>query len=325
MPTELKLHLAPMEGVVDVHLRRLITDCGGYDYCVTEFIRVSDRIPPKHVIHRYCPELAHNNSLTHAGTPVAIQFLGGNASMLAESAVRAVELGAPIIDLNFGCPAKTVNRHDGGASLLQYPARIHAICQAVRQAVPETIPVTAKMRLGYLDAELMLDNALAVNDAGLQRLAIHGRTKIQGYKPPADWEAIALIKEATTIPLVANGDINSVDDFWRCHNIIGCKHYMIGRGALRQPDLAYQIKASVNDQPVVAQTWVQLLPNIITFFNHCIDHAPAHKYAISRLKQWLRFLAENYAEARELFDCIKRQTTIQTIHQTLSVGLGDAC
>ncbi|MGZ3722706.1 MAG: tRNA-dihydrouridine synthase, partial [Bdellovibrionales bacterium] len=106
-----------MEGVLDWTLRELLSSIGGVDRMVTEFVRVTDLLLPEHVFYRYCPELKQGGR-TLAGTPVLVQLLGGQTGPLAENAARAVELGAPGIDLNFGCPAKTVNRHDGGATLL---------------------------------------------------------------------------------------------------------------------------------------------------------------------------------------------------------------
>lgn len=309
---------------MDVHLRRLLTSFVGYDYCVTEFIRVTDQIPPKHVIRRYCPELTPTGAITDSGVPVAIQFLGGDPEKLAASATAAVALGAQAIDLNFGCPAKTVNRHDGGASLLQFPECVHNICATVRRAVPSSVPVTAKMRLGFNDASLMLENAQAIDAAGLQRLAVHARTKVQGYKPPAHWEAIAAIQQVVSLPLVANGDINSVAQFWRCVDITGCHHYMLGRGGLSCPDLASQIRQAVKGEEVVPITWLGLLPSIQVFFQHCLAHAAEEKYAISRLKQWLRYLAENYAEARIFFSAVKRLTCAETITKALADAVADS-
>ncbi|MFN9068874.1 MAG: tRNA-dihydrouridine synthase, partial [Bdellovibrionales bacterium] len=147
------LKLAPMEGVMDWVFRDLITQIGGVDQVTTEFIRVTKNLHPNKVFFRYAPEL-HMGSQTRAGTPLFIQLLGGEPEPMAANAHRAAELGAKGIDLNFGCPAKTVNRHDGGASLLRYPDRLHKIAKAVRSAVPQHIPVTAKMRLGFEDTLL---------------------------------------------------------------------------------------------------------------------------------------------------------------------------
>ena len=191
----MKLVLAPMDGLTDPLMRDILTQIGcldggqGYDWCVSEFIRVTSTLHGKQVVYRYCPE-ALTDWKTKAGTPVHPQFLGSDPICLAENAARAAELGAPAIDLNFGCPAKTVNKHRGGAVLLDEPELIHSIVSTVRRSVPAHIPVSAKIRLGYADASVALDVAQAVESAGAAWLTVHARTKTQGYKPPAYWELI---------------------------------------------------------------------------------------------------------------------------------------
>ena len=128
--------LAPMEGVVDWVMRDVLTRIGGIDLCVTEFIRVTDQLLPTHAIQKDCPELLNASCRTNSGTPVLVQLLGGKPEWMAQNAALAIELGAPGIDINFGCPAKTVNRHDGGAALLKDPRRIFDVVSAVRSAVP---------------------------------------------------------------------------------------------------------------------------------------------------------------------------------------------
>ena len=177
----MRLMLAPMEGVIDHTMRELLTSLGGVDRCVTEFIRVTERLLPPRVFYRLCPELARGGR-TASGVPVYVQLLGGRAAVMAENAARAAELGAPGIDLNFGCPAKTVNRSDGGAILLREPRRVHDITAAVRAAVPDHIPVTVKTRLGYEDSALFADIAMGIESAGATELTVHARTKRDGYR-----------------------------------------------------------------------------------------------------------------------------------------------
>eukprot|EP00764_Aduncisulcus_paluster_P005168 gnl/Carplike_NY0171/18647_a29223_74.p1 GENE.gnl/Carplike_NY0171/18647_a29223_74~~gnl/Carplike_NY0171/18647_a29223_74.p1 ORF type:complete len:185 (+),score=10.99 gnl/Carplike_NY0171/18647_a29223_74:88-642(+) len=179
-----------MEGVVDYTMRDLLTQVGGIDQCVTEFVRVSDRVLPAKVFRRLCPELL-NGGKTPAGVPVILQLLGSDPTVLAGNARKAAKLGALGIDLNFGCPAKTVNKSKGGAVLLDTPELIHEIVKAVRIAVPEGTPVTAKMRLGNKDKSLAFDNAQAIAEAKADGLTVHARTKLEGYRPPAHWEWIA--------------------------------------------------------------------------------------------------------------------------------------
>ena len=144
------LSLAPMDGITDHVYRELVTAraaAGVLTFAVSEFLRVSHSVPPAHVFYTHVPEL-RTGCLTATGLRVQIQLLGGDAGRMAESAGRACELGARAIDINFGCPAPTVNRHDGGATLLRYPKRIREIVSAIRSAVPAAIPVSAKLRLG---------------------------------------------------------------------------------------------------------------------------------------------------------------------------------
>ncbi|MGH8493067.1 MAG: tRNA dihydrouridine synthase, partial [Moraxellaceae bacterium] len=235
-----QIFLAPMEGLTDFYMRDVLTrmaaaqQAGGYDACVTEFIRVTDRLHPARVFFRACPEL-RTGGRTAAGTLVHVQLLGSEPSVVADNAALAAELGAPSIDLNFGCPAKTVNRHRGGAVLLDEPHVVQAIVAAVRAAVPAHIPVTAKMRLGVQDRNYMIDNAQGIEAAGANALVVHARTKADAYRPPAHWEAIAEIRAAVKIPLMANGEIWNEDDARRCREISTCPDLMLGRGAISDP------------------------------------------------------------------------------------------
>ena len=144
----MRLILAPMEGLADVHLRRLITAQGGFDWSVSEFVRVVDQLYPARVFYNMCPEL-RNGGCTDSGTPVRVQLLGSEPEAMAANAVRAVALGSFGIDINFGCPSRTVNRRKGGAVMLQEPESLYRVVSAVRAAVPADVVVSAKMRLGF--------------------------------------------------------------------------------------------------------------------------------------------------------------------------------
>ncbi|MDE2299283.1 MAG: tRNA-dihydrouridine synthase, partial [Burkholderiales bacterium] len=223
------LLLAPMEGLLDHTLRDILTRVGGIDRCVAEFIRITDTLLPERVFTRVVPELNHGGR-TPAGVPVRAQLLGSDPVCLAENAARLAGLGPAGIDLNFGCPAKLVNRHGGGAALLDDPALIGRIVTAVRRAVPGDMPVSAKMRLGYNDAGRALECAQAIVAGGAGELVVHARTKADGYRPPAYWERIAEIRAAVDVPVVANGEIWSVADALRCRALSGCDALMLGRG-----------------------------------------------------------------------------------------------
>lgn len=294
-----------MEGVVDYQVRALLTHLGGLDGCVTEFVRVTDQPLPRKVFLRYAAEL-HNDCLTPSGVPVRVQLLGGQPEPMAANAVRAVRAGANAIDLNFGCPAKTVNRNEGGACLLRHPERVHAIVSAVRAALPPHIPVSAKIRLGYEDRSRYLDNALAIAEAGANELTVHARSKADGYKPPAYWDYIAHIKAAVGIPVIANGEIWSLNDYLRCRERSGCDDVMIGRGLLACPDLARQIKAHLAGEHYQPMTWAEICALLHRYYRESQPLYPA-KYGGNRIKQWLMYLRRQYPQAEGFFEGIKRE------------------
>ncbi|WP_305856096.1 tRNA dihydrouridine synthase [Balneatrix alpica] len=301
-----RLMLAPMEGLVDVILRDLLTRMGGVDTCVTEFIRVTDTLLPNRTYYRMCPELLQG-ARTAAGVPVWVQLLGSDPEALARNARRAAKLGAPVIDLNFGCPAKTVNRHCGGAALLVDPERIHRIVAAVRAAVPPQIPVTAKMRLGLQDRSLMFDNASAIESAGASLLTIHARTKVEGYRPPAYWEEIARIGERVQIPLVANGEVWTLEDYDRCRQQSGCVDVMLGRGLVSQPWLALQIRARQQGLPIPEPSLALLSPWLLAFWSRCLNHL-SFNFALGRSKQWLKMLCRGVPALQAELAELQRET-----------------
>jgi tRNA-dihydrouridine synthase C len=290
----MKIILAPMEGLADFWVRQALTDIGGYDWCVTEFVRVSGNLLPPKVFYRWCPEL-ERGARTRSGTPVHVQLLGSDPACMADNAARAVELGAPAIDLNFGCPAKTVNRHGGGAVLLDEPERVHQVVAAVRRAVPAGIPVSAKMRLGNLDGELALDNARGIEAAGAAWLTVHGRTKSQGYRPPAFWDRIGLIREALALPVIANGEIWTTEDARRCIEESGCQAMMLGRGAVSDPFLARRLRGELLDNG-----WPEVRVHLRTFIRE-LDGSGSDSQVSGRVKQWLNYLRRDCAEAEVLY------------------------
>ena len=293
------LLLAPMEGLLDYPLRDILTRVGGIDRCVSEFIRVTGTLLPERVFLRVVPELRHGGR-TRAGVPVRAQLLGSDPVCLAENAARLASLGPAGIDLNFGCPAKAVNRHRGGAVLLDEPELIAQIVAAVRRAVPAALPVTAKMRLGYLDDARALDCARAIADSGASEVVVHARTKAHGYRPPAYWERIADIRAAVSIPVVANGEIWTVADAARCREVSGCHALMLGRGMVADPGLAL----AISGEGAAGIGWAALLPLVQAFWELIEGHVePRHR--AGRLKQWLNFLRRRHPEAEVAYASVR--------------------
>jgi tRNA-dihydrouridine synthase C len=299
--------LAPMEGVTDAPMRALQGDVGAFTYAVSEFLRVAGQVPPRHVFHRHVPEL-QAGCRTCTGLPVQVQLLGGDPGRMAEAAARAVECGATAIDLNFGCPANTVNRHDGGATLLKFPVRLRGIVRAVRDAVPAHVPVSAKMRLGWDSIDPIRENAAMAAEGGASWIAIHGRTRVAGYAPPVFWEPIGRIRETLGIPVIANGDIHTLDDFRRCREATGCIHFMLGRGALADPDLSHGVAAELGigraDGPS-EWDWPGLLTRLTEWTRSLVQDPPEN--GVRRMKQWLKMAAA--AGTFDRFDEVKRCET----------------
>ncbi|WP_261924560.1 tRNA dihydrouridine(16) synthase DusC [Shewanella sp. NFH-SH190041] len=309
-----KVILAPMEGVVDDLMRDILSSINDFDLLVTEFVRVVDMPLPDKVFYRLCPELA-NAGYTPSGTPVRVQLLGQDPDMLAINAHRAVELGSHGIDINFGCPAKLVNRSKGGAALLQYPEQIYKIVKAMREAVSPQHPVTAKVRLGYEDKSAYLEIADAVAQGGANEIAVHARSKVDGYKPPAYWEYIAHIRQRLSIPVIANGEIWSAEDAQRCIDVTGCDTVMIGRGAISLPNLAASIKTGE-----VPYSWEQTLQLMLNYSQRELSSRKSCYYP-ARIKQWFSYLNRQYPQADQLFRELRVFKDTDSIVQCLNQAM----
>ena len=301
------LLLAPMEGLLDFTLRDALTRVGGLDRCVSEFIRVTDAVLPERAYVRVIPEL-RQGSRTSAGVPVRAQLLGSDPICLADNAAFLATLGPAGIDLNFGCPAKVVNRHGGGAALLQEPELVHRIVREVRRAVPTDMPVSAKMRLGFHDDAQAEDCARAIAEGGADELVVHARTKADGYRPPAYWERIADVKACVAIPVVANGEIWTVADARRCIEVSGCTDLMLGRGIVADPGLALAILVDQGLTPgSAAPTWDTLQPVLWQFWT-LVQTRIEPRARTGRMKQWLNYLRRRYPQADIAYQALRTVT-----------------
>lgn len=313
----MRVILAPMQGVLDPLVRQLLTEVNDYDLCISEFVRVVDqRLPPK-VFYRLCPEL-HQQGCTPSGTPVRVQLLGQHPQWLAENAELAIQLGSHGVDLNCGCPSKTVNGSNGGASLLKQPELIYQATKAIRQAVPPEQVVSVKVRLGWDSIDFAFDIADAVQQGGATEIAIHGRTKADGYRADRiNWQKIGEIRQKLHIPVIANGEIWRWEDGQRCLEITGCEDLMVGRGALNMPNLSRVLKH--NDTPL---SWAEIMPILRKYatLENCHDSGFYH---VARIKQWLQYLKCEYdEEATALFEVVKRCHDGDELRMLLKTYLG---
>jgi tRNA-dihydrouridine synthase C len=312
-----RILLAPMEGLADPLMRNVLTAVGGYDWGICEFIRVTESVLPNRTFLRTCPEL-HNGSLTDTGTPMRVQLLGSDPHFMAANARRLVKHRPAGVDINFGCPAPTVFRHRGGSALLGEPQLLNDIVSAVRAMVPADIPFTAKMRLGIADSSLAVDCAQAIAAGGVDELIVHGRTKVDGYKPPARWAQIDRVRAAVNIPIIANGEVWTVADFRQCQMESGCADVMIGRGALADPLLPRKVRGEETGG------WEELVPSVATYWRGVRERVlPVH--AGGRLKQWLMLLRRHYPQAEALYQQLRPVKAAEDIDRLLiEAGILDA-
>ncbi|MBL4671210.1 MAG: tRNA-dihydrouridine synthase [Arenicella sp.] len=314
----MRILLAPMEGVVDAQMRAVLTQIGGYHRCVTEFVRVTEQVIPNHVFRRFSPEL-ENGGTTPSGTPVYVQLLGGNAKFMAINAARVAKLEPPGIDINFGCPSKTVNNSDGGSVLLREPQRVGEIIRAVRDAVDPSIPVTVKIRLGFSNSDLLDEVVQNVIDGGANELAIHARTKEDRYKPPAYWSVVKSVSDKISLPVIINGEIWSADDAINALEQSGCQDLMLGRGAMAFPDLAADIQSRVASGVYQVMPWQEVLTLVLDYLRRSENKHPM--FVSNRAKQWLVFLRMHYPEATPIFHAIKRFKLASDVFAVLEASL----
>jgi tRNA-dihydrouridine synthase B len=307
--------LAPMAGVTDTVFRRFIRNLGGCGLIMTEFtsadgvLRAKDQ-KAKRYLHFYEDE-----------HPISAQLFGSNPQVMAEAARLVEGLGFDLVDLNLGCPAKKVVKCNGGSGLLRDLPAIGEIFKAVRAAV--TIPFTVKFRAGWNDENIVcVELAKMAEDCGLAAVALHARTREQGYSGEARWEWIAAIKDAVKIPVIGNGDIRTPEDACAMVAQTGCDAVMIGRTAPSNPWIFRQIEQygisgtyeqpSESDRYQMIRTYFQMLieeelpdaegkmKQFASWFTHGVPGGAALRKAIYESKSAPQILSrvEEFFEAR---------------------------
>jgi nifR3 family TIM-barrel protein len=233
--------LAPMAGVSEMPFRVLAFEYGAG-------LATTELISAKGLFHRNARTQQYLTFDKARERPFSLQLFGGEEESMAQAAIAAVEHGAQIIDINMGCPVKKVTKTGAGSSLLCDPKRAASLVRKMREAVADAVPITAKIRSGWDSNALnYIEMGKALEDAGCAALAMHARSRAQGYSGKADWSAIAQLKAALRIPVIGNGDVNMPRDALKMQNETGCDAVMIGRGALGNPWLFYALKHGLPD------------------------------------------------------------------------------
>jgi nifR3 family TIM-barrel protein len=223
---------SPLSGVTDLVFRRLVRRYAPDSMMYTEMVNATG-------LH-YVKQLPKIMEIDPEERPISIQLFDCRPDFLAEAAQKAVDEGADTVDINMGCPVNKITKNGGGSSLLRQPELAGEIVRSVVKAV--NVPVTVKTRIGWSESEInAVEFAQRMQDAGAQMLTLHGRTRAQGYNGSARWEWIAKVKEVLSIPVIANGDIFSVEAAIRCLEMTGADGVMCSRGTLGYPFLVGEV------------------------------------------------------------------------------------
>ncbi len=264
------LVLAPMDGYSDQPFRSLSRSLGSA-MSYTEFINALD------VLHGH-PRLASRLMFLEQERPVVYQIFDNEPVRLLEAALRLRAKGPDIIDINMGCSARTVSARGAGAGLLRDPHKVGQVVALLSRSLD--IPVTAKIRLGWNDDERnYLAVAREIEENGGALIAVHGRTKAQAYLGAADWDAIAEIKQAVSIPVVANGDVCTVADIDRIRAHTQCDAVMIGRAAVRNPWIFARMDREQVPEALLRQTMLRHLDSMLSFYGEPSGLVLFRKYA----------------------------------------------
>ena len=236
--------LAPMAAVTDLPFRTVCEEFG-VGFTITEFLSA-------HALAKGDKKTEGKMTASLGGRKFGVQIFGREEDAMAKAAEMAISIGASLVDINMGCPAKRVVAGECGSALMREPLMAQRLVRAVVSAVPADVPVTVKHRAGWNDANRNAPEfACALVEAGAQMITVHGRTRTQGFSGKADLEIIRLVREALPkhIPLVGNGDVVDVEGFLRMRETTGCDAVMIGRGAMGNPWLFEQLREITAGRP----------------------------------------------------------------------------
>jgi tRNA-dihydrouridine synthase B len=285
------LILSPMDGISDLPFRSLVRSLGSA-MSYTEFINGID------VVYGH-PNLEKRLSFTEFERPVVFQLLDNDAGRLFKAAQRLRNLGPDIIDLNLGCCAKSVSSRGAGAGLLKDPLKIAEIINKLSSTLD--IPVTAKIRLGWDEkSQNYIQVAKIIEENGGRLIAVHGRTRVQAYDGQANWDAIAEIKNAVSIPVIANGDVKTVADIDRIKKHTGCDGVMIGRAAVSNPWIFSRLDRQQVPIEQVRRTMNHHLQSLIDFYGFPFGIIMFRKFA----KRYVQPYSPDKDQLYSLMTCV---------------------
>ncbi|MEX0321235.1 MAG: tRNA dihydrouridine synthase DusB [Puniceicoccaceae bacterium] len=305
------LYLAPMAGFTDRPFRGICKEHGA-DVMVTEFVMANKFLDPRG--ERDAWEIV---DFTPQQRPMGVQIFGSEPDKMAEAASRIAERLQPdFIDINYGCPAPKVVDNAAGSSLLRYPDKLQAVAAAVVERVGDVLPVTAKIRIGWdSDSINAVDISKRLESVGIEAIAVHGRTKEQGYSGDANWEVINAVADAVSVPVIGNGSVRTAEDVNRIRSSSKVKGLMIGRAALGYPWIFREIKYALETgQALAPPTLTERWDALIRYSRELIDH----RQKANRGDQinWMRSRLKSFAKGFPGSKNLRRELeTVSTLEE----------
>ena len=309
------LILAPMAGITQLPFRRLAREAG-CALVVTEMVSVKGLV---HGSKKTAEILVSHPS----ERPLSAQIFGADPEVMKEASQRVQGIGADIIDVNLGCSVRKVVRQGAGAALMREPEMLETILKAIRSAV--SLPLTVKMRTGWEPSgEQAIRAARIAEDCGVDAVAIHPRTAIQGFGGSADWSLIARLKDSVSIPVIGNGDIKGPDDVLRMQRETGCDGVMIGRASIGNPWIFTQALDLIHSRPPEWPDLTKRLETVLRYIEYSVDHFGEERAVLmmrSRLGWFTKGLPHS-SRFRATIACLKnRQGMVNEVHALFAKGM----
>lgn len=305
------LLFAPMEGVTDALYRETVRDtCPGWDVLSSDFLRVpaAGHYPKKHILSHMGSQFLEDS---HWKRHTLFQILSSEKSFTVEMSRQLDEMGITWVDMNLGCPSKTVCKSGGGSSLLKDLKLMARIVRDVRQNFKGHF--TCKVRVGWSDGGNFGDTIRALNDEGAEMITVHGRTREQMYKEPANWKWIAEAVKISRVPIIGNGDVWNAQDAYRLQEETGCHAVMVARGALKTPWFPYHYK---NKLPDTASSRMEMSRLFLRTYAGKLTNAGVNEGGLVRqLKCVTRYMFDDLPEGQKLRrEVLLSQTSAAIFH-----------
>ncbi len=312
------LYLAPMAGVTDVIFRQICKELGA-DVMVTEFVSAEGILQADERTRKY-------TEFTEGQRPVGVQLFGADGQRMGEAARKIIDRSRPdFIDINFGCPVNKVVARNGGSSLLKDCPLLEDVARGVVQAVGDSVPVTAKIRIGWDETSI---NAVAVakilENCGIQAIAVHGRTRSQGYSGLADWEVIDAVARAVSVPVIGNGDIQSGADLHRRKATSAVSGVMIGRAAMAHPWIFREAKHFLNTGEILPEIAADERWHLV--LRHCKLAVESNRYGseaqtITAMRSRLMAYCKGFPRAKTLRQMLCHVSSLMAVEDLAAYSL----